>query len=98
MRIGWFSWCWLPVLVGCADPTGTGFPSSSQPLPPGQRLYLEKCASCHRFYHPARYTEEQWRSWMDRMAAKAKLTPEQKATVEEYLEQFRRQPDLPTPR
>ncbi|RME92145.1 MAG: hypothetical protein D6766_10575 [Verrucomicrobia bacterium] len=94
----WFLWCWLPVLAGCANPTGTGFSSGAEPDSPGHRLYVQKCASCHRFYHPANYTGERWQYWMDTMAEKARLTPEEKQTLSAYLDQFRRDPERPTPR
>ena len=55
----------------------------------GQKLYVVKCARCHKFYNPANYSDAKWREWMDKMSRKAKLKPEQKETLSEYLEAFR---------
>ena len=55
----------------------------------GRKIYLVKCARCHKFYDPAKYPDEEWRHWMDKMSKKAKLKPDQKEILSEYLETFR---------
>jgi hypothetical protein len=55
----------------------------------GRKLYTAKCARCHKFYDPAKYSDEAWHTWMDKMSRKAKLKPDQKETLSEYLETFR---------
>ena len=55
----------------------------------GRKLYTAKCARCHKFYDPAKYSDAKWREWMDKMSKKAKLKPEQKEILSEYLESFR---------
>src|SRR4051812_5062271 len=55
----------------------------------GRKLYTAKCARCHKFYDPAKYSDAKWRDWMDKMSKKAKLKPAQKQILSEYLETFR---------
>jgi len=56
----------------------------------GRKLYTAKCARCHKFYNPANYPDAKWREWMDKMSRKAKLKPDQKEILSEYLETFRK--------
>ena len=55
----------------------------------GTRLYVAKCARCHKFYNPADYREVEWRSWVTKMSRKARLESEQKKLLSRYLETFR---------
>ena len=70
-------------------------PAGAADLPPpdvmaaGRKLYTVKCARCHKFYNPANYSDAKWREWMDKMSKKAKLKPDQKQILSEYLETFR---------
>jgi len=61
----------------------------AEPLVRAKKLYTTKCARCHKFYDPQRYTDEQWAMWMDKMRRKARLTQEQFALLSAYLEQVR---------
>mgnify|MGYP000468372158 CR=1 FL=1 len=36
----------------------------------GKRLYVNKCARCHRFYDPAAYDDMAWNGWMVKMKQK----------------------------
>ena len=38
-----------------------------------RKLYVAKCAKCHKFYDPAKYSDEEWQIWMTKMSKKAKL-------------------------
>jgi len=51
-----------------------------------QKLYVNRCAKCHKMYDPAKYTAAQWDTWMDKMGKKARLKPAQKDALEEYIE------------
>jgi len=88
-------------LTGCQSPPG-GSTALPPPLPPGgellisaetaaagRKLYLMKCARCHKFYPPAQYSASEWQSWMDKMSRKAKLQPDQTALLTEYLDVYR---------
>ncbi len=55
-----------------------------------RKLYLLKCAKCHRFYDPAGYTKPEWETWMRKMSQKARLTSEQTQLLAPYLEAFRK--------
>jgi len=52
----------------------------------GRKLYVGKCAKCHKLYDPAKYSDQQWQVWMDKMSRKAKLQPEQKELLSRYIE------------
>ncbi len=65
--------------------------ATAAPLPagPGEegavRLYRSRCAACHRLYAPEAHTAGEWRAAVDRMAPRAHLAPDEKATLERYL-------------
>jgi hypothetical protein len=89
-----------PGSSGSSDPGFSGIPPVNSQLPPQQaqhavQLYLNKCARCHRFYDPRRYTEEQWQVWMHKMSRKAKLQPDEEELLARYLEGFRSGPSPP---
>ena len=54
-----------------------------------RKVYVAKCAKCHRFYEPANYSEPDWRRWMTSMSRKSKLKPDQEALLNKYLEAYR---------
>jgi cytochrome c553 len=62
---------------------------TAQELKDGRKLYTAKCARCHKFYDPARYSEPEWNKWMEKMSKKAKLKPDQKELLSRYLDTFR---------
>lgn len=53
------------------------------------KLYIAKCARCHKFYDPGVYGAEEWTSWMTKMSKKAKLKPEQEELLARFLDGFR---------
>jgi hypothetical protein len=52
-------------------------------------VYVAKCAKCHRFYHPAHYSETDWATWMKKMSRKSKLKPDQEDLLSRFLGAFR---------
>jgi hypothetical protein len=76
----------LPLLLaGCAgSPTITKLPGDASD--PARQLYIVKCAKCHKFYDPARYSAVDWSGWMVKMSRKAKLTPEQEKQINDYVD------------
>jgi hypothetical protein len=48
------------------------------------RLYVTKCARCHKLYNPADYSDAEWQSWVTKMGKKARLTPAQKELLIGY--------------
>jgi len=90
------------LLAGCSSPganpygappppaPGAGALSLSEPeIAAARKLYVAKCAKCHKFHNPAKYPDEEWRTWMRKMSRKAKLKPEQDELLSRYLETFR---------
>jgi hypothetical protein len=55
----------------------------------GRKVYVAKCAKCHKFYEPTNYSESDWGSWMDKMSAKSKLKPDQDKLLRRYLDEYR---------
>lgn len=48
-------------------------------------LYAASCVRCHKLVEPGKFTKEEWVGWLDKMAPKAKVTPEQKAQIYDYV-------------
>lgn len=78
-------------LAGCTGPArATDFPVNDNS--PGRKLYVAKCAKCHKFYDPAKYSDEEWAKWMGKMSMKAKLKPEQEQMLSRYINDTLRTP------
>lgn len=54
-------------------------------LQKGRAIYIKKCGGCHTLYLPEKYGTSQWRLQTERMAAKAKLTDQEKELILGYL-------------
>jgi hypothetical protein len=50
------------------------------------QLFNSKCVRCHKAYDPARYSEDDWEIWFDKMAKKSKLDLDQKELISNYLQ------------
>ena len=50
-----------------------------------QKLYVAKCARCHKFYDPESYSAAEWDMWMAKMGKKARLKPDQFNVLSAYL-------------
>jgi len=69
---------------------GSGGPLlSDQEIAVARKLYVAKCAKCHKFHNPAKYADEEWRTWMRKMSRKSKLKPDQNELLSRYLATFR---------
>lgn len=76
-------------LAGTAVPAGAADSARLSP-DPGRKLYVNKCAKCHKFYDPAKYSDATWEDWMTKMSKKSKLTPAQEKELSKYIrETFR---------
>ena len=62
---------------------------SSQALSDATGLYTIKCAKCHQFYDPAKYSQAEWDSWMRKMSRKARLKPGEQELLSQYLGAYR---------
>ena len=76
----------IPVL-GTNAASAAHFPLEQ--IEPANALYVAKCAKCHKFYHPADYSQADWDKWMRKMSRKAKLRPAEEALLSRYLAAFR---------
>jgi hypothetical protein len=73
-------------LSGCAGPAkATDIAGSDGNA--ARKLYVSKCAKCHKFYDPAKYSEADWQMWMSKMSKKAKLNSTQEQMLSHYLEE-----------
>jgi hypothetical protein len=58
---------------------------SAVELKAARKIYVAKCAKCHKLHDPAKYTEAEWDEWMVKMNRKAKLKPEQVELLARYI-------------
>ncbi len=72
-------------MAGCAAPAVTGDLPGDE-TSQARRLYIAKCAKCHKFYDPAKYSDAEWAKWMSKMSKKAKLNPEQQEVLSRYID------------
>ena len=89
MRLFWLSNAFLLALAGCSGPAGA-VDSPRDEVGQTRKLYIAKCARCHRLYDPTQYTDSAWQVWMDKMSKKAKLKVDQKELLTRYLETVRK--------
>lgn len=54
-----------------------------------RKLYLTKCAKCHKLYEPKKYSDADWEKWMGKMTKKSKLNSAQTELLTRYLETLR---------
>ena len=85
MRWLWFLSLSVVVIAGCASPEKT--PDNGEPDQIARKLYVTKCAKCHKFYDPAKYSDAEWQMWMWKMSKKSKLNSEQHELLSNYIEQ-----------
>ncbi len=83
--LGFFSLCAVLALAW-ADPAL----ADEKALAFGKKLYLVKCAKCHKLYDPQRYDDEAWAKWMGKMKNKAHLDDENYRQITDYLNTIRK--------
>lgn len=69
-------------------------PAGAESLKPNEavaarKVYVAKCAKCHKFYEPKNYTDADWGRWMGKMSRKSKLSAEQEELLKRYLAEYR---------
>ena len=80
------SLCFLNlVLAGCTTPASAKEPVNEKAG--ARKLYVAKCAKCHKFYDPANYSDHEWKIWMKKMSRKARLKPMQEEMLSQYIDQ-----------
>src|SRR5437870_664482 len=91
MRFIFFLFMLAAALEGCTGPAkATDGPQNETTA--ARKLYVAKCAKCHKFYDPAKYSDEEWNVWMRKMSKKSKLKPEQEEMLSRYIEETYRSP------
>jgi cytochrome c5 len=61
-----------------------------------RKLYVSKCAKCHKFYEPRGYTDAEWERWMIAMGKKSRLKQADETLLNRYLDGYRAG-ELPPP-
>jgi mono/diheme cytochrome c family protein len=51
----------------------------------GRQLYVRRCSGCHQLVLPENHAPADWPRLVDRMAAKARLAPEERDDVVRFL-------------
>ena len=54
-----------------------------------RKVYVAKCAKCHKFYEPKNYTDTDWEAWMGKMSKRSKLKADQEEALKRYLADYR---------
>ena len=62
---------------------------SADDLAAGKKVYMAKCARCHKFYDPTAYDDTKWNKWMQKMKLKAKLNDVQYQQLTNYVATLR---------
>jgi hypothetical protein len=57
-------------------------------LQQGKEIFSNKCGRCHKLPKPEKHMPEEWTKILEKMAPKAKLTPDQKALVFKYVSNY----------
>lgn len=78
--------CWVAVLALLGSSPSQGGELSAVQIKTARKLYISKCAKCHKLYDPDDCSSGKWDEWMGRMAAKSKLKPEQAELLARYIE------------
>ena len=79
---------WL-LLAGALLALADGVPMERREAQAARKVYVAKCAKCHRFYEPRAYPEQEWREWMRAMSRKSKLKPAAETILKRYLDAYR---------
>jgi hypothetical protein len=64
-------------------------PLSLKDAKAARKVYVAKCAKCHRFYDPKKYSDADWSRWIDKMSRKSKLKEDQETLLKSYLDEYR---------
>ena len=79
----------LFIALAVAHPAESADQLTAKEISTARKIYVAKCAKCHRFYEPANYSEPDWRTWMEKMSKKSKLEEEQARLLTQYLAAYR---------
>jgi cytochrome c553 len=54
-----------------------------------RKLYVAKCAKCHKFQEPKNYPDADWEVWIGKMSRRSKLKADQEEALKRYLADYR---------
>jgi cytochrome c553 len=80
-------WFLIPLAAGVAAASADEL--TVKEMGEARSVYVAKCAKCHEFYEPKKYSEPDWRKWMVKMEKKSKLKGEQASLLRQYLDDYR---------
>jgi len=80
--------CLLLALAG-VGPAISADELTAKEIASAQKIYVAKCAKCHRFYEPMSYSAQDWQTWMEKMSKKSKLKADQARVLTRYLDGYR---------
>ncbi len=67
---------------------------SAQQSKDARKIYLTKCAKCHKLYNPKEYSDTEWDEWMLKMKKKSKLKEDQFELLKSYIATLRAEPNV----
>jgi hypothetical protein len=79
----------LLLTLAAADPASSADELTAKDMAAARKIYVAKCAKCHRFYEPKNYSEADWRAWLEKMSQKSKLKTDQAELLTKYLDEYR---------
>jgi hypothetical protein len=83
------TWSLISAVLAVAASCATAEQLTLKEAAAARKVYVAKCAKCHKFYEPKSYTDADWDRWMDKMSVKSKLKPEQEELLKRYLNEYR---------
>jgi hypothetical protein len=84
MRLSVVSLLLVFLIVGCNK---NSIQKEDTQFPIGKKLYISKCAGCHRLYLRNEYQPDQWDTIMVSMTKKAKISPEEEKEILSFLKE-----------
>jgi mono/diheme cytochrome c family protein len=79
--------CLTAVALAFAALACAGAPAAEAGPAQAERLYRSKCSACHRAYPPSSRDRAAWGAILPKMAARAKLSDDERARISAYLQQ-----------
>ncbi len=80
---------WLTLVLALSAGTAGADELKLKEMTEARRIYVAKCAKCHKFYEPKSYNDADWQKWMDSMSRKSKLKADQEDLLKRYLQAYR---------
>ena len=57
-----------------------------QQLLTGRNLYIHHCSSCHNLHFPKEFASDEWKTNINKMQKRAKITDDEKELILNYLQ------------